>query len=202
MCVCKILRHLVTSEQRRPFSVVGFCVKGVSHFSFIAYLRHAETEGQVRTAQFWHFTFRIVCNITVCNLLFAVPTRTREPLTSARRRCKLLGTKQSGRELGARIRCMCCDAQPGRSCCGKGKKLFYQSRTICQRPWLLRDEFCLCVHRDTNSQLRIVAIFTVVDSQNLQQRNLPLFRCDSLITTVQIFTYRVSVVHYTQQSKH
>jgi len=38
-----------------------------------------------------------------------VTTRTREPLPSAGRRCKFPGTKQSGRELGARIRCMCCD---------------------------------------------------------------------------------------------
>jgi len=82
------------------------------------------------------------------------------------------------------------------------KKLFYKSRTLCQRPWLLRDDFSQCVHTDINSQFRIVAIFTVVDSQTLHQRNLPLFRCVSLITTVQIFMYRVSAVHYTQQSKH
>ena len=83
-----------------------------------------------------------------------------------------------------------------------GKILLYQSRTLCQRPWLLRDDFCLCVHTDIISQFRIVAIFTVVDSQTLHQRKLPLFRCISLITTVHNFTYRVSVIHNTQQSKH
>ena len=82
------------------------------------------------------------------------------------------------------------------------EKIFYNGRTLCQRPWLLRDDFCQCVHTDINSQFRIVAIFTVVESQTFHQRKLTLFRCVSLITTVQNLTYRVSVVHCIQKSKH
>jgi hypothetical protein len=85
---------------------------------------------------------------------------------------------------------------------GGNEKFFCHCLPQCQRPWLFRDGFCQCVHTDITSQFRIVATFTVVDSQTLYQRNPPVFRCVSLITTVQNFTYKVSVVHYTQQSKH
>jgi len=89
-----------------------------------------------------------------------------------------------------------------RALTGGTERLFCHCLSHSQRPCLFRDGFCQCVHTDITSQFRIVAIFTVVDSQTLYQRNLTVFRWVSLITAVQNFTYKVSVVHYTQQIKH
>jgi hypothetical protein len=51
VCVCLIVYDLETSTMRRPWSEFGCCVKGGgnSHYLFIAYRRHSETEGYLRT---------------------------------------------------------------------------------------------------------------------------------------------------------
>ena len=85
---------------------------------------------------------------------------------------------------------------------GRIEKLFCHCLSHCQRQCLFSDGFCQFVHTDINSQFRIVAIFTVVDSQTLYQRTIPLFRGLSLITTLQYFAGKVSLVHYIQQGKH
>ena len=59
---------------------------------------------------------------------------------------------------------------------GGTEKLFYQGLTHSHRPWLFRDGFCLFAQTDITSLFRIDAIFTVVDSQNLYQRNLWVMR--------------------------
>ena len=75
------------------------------------------------------------------------------------------------KELDFVTRCMCCDFSR-LTLAGGTEKLFYQGLTHCQRPLLFRDGFCLCAHTDTNTQFRIDVIYTVVDSQNLYQRDL------------------------------
>ena len=94
------------------------------------------------------------------------------------------GTPPVGREEGTNYRYsavlkgldvltrwMCCDCSRF-TIAGGIEKLFFQGLTHSQLPWLFRDGFCLCAHTDINSQFRIDAIFIVVDSQNLYQRNL------------------------------
>jgi len=68
---------------------------------------------------------------------------------------------------------------------GGTEESFCHCLSHCQRPWLFRDGFCQCVHTDINPQIHIFAIYTVADPQTLYQRNLPVFRCAFLITTVQ-----------------
>ena len=55
--------------------------------------------------------------------------------------------------------------------------------TVSVPGYLGTDSFSACIQ--INSQFRIFAIFTVADPQNLYQRNLTVFRCVFLITTVQ-----------------
>ena len=130
-----------------------------------------------------------------------MPTGPRETLPSAGQKVQITGTRQSGRcWVSGYVACVVTFSR--HTLAGGTEKLFYRGLSHCQCPWLLRDGFCQCVHTDKSSQFRIVAIFTVVDSQTLHQRNLPLFRCVSLITAVPNFTYIVSVVHYIEQSKH
>ena len=85
------MRNLVTSKMSFSWSEVGCCFKGGFSHSFIAYRHHAETEGQFRTAPCCHFTVRVGCNITVCNLLLSVPMVLRNPYRRQGRRYKLPG---------------------------------------------------------------------------------------------------------------
>ena len=66
---------------------------------------------------------------------------------------------------------MYCDFTRPAHAMGK-EKLFYHGLTHSQRPWLVRDGFCLCAHTDINRHICIDSLFTVVESQILYQRNL------------------------------
>ena len=96
---------------------------------------------------------------------------TAEPLQSAGEMVQITGTRKSRKGLEVRIRCMCCDFSRPAHATGT-EKLLFQGLTHCQRPWLFTDGFCQFVHIDINSQFRIDALFTVVDSQILYQINL------------------------------
>jgi len=182
---------------------LGCCVGGGGH-SFHYSLHNVivpKPKVTFARAPCCYFTFHTGCIITVCNLLLAVPDGSAEPPSRRRgRRYKLLvhGSLEGGKGPG-HVASVVNFSRP--TLAGGNEKLIHQGPTRCRRPWSLTDGSCQCVHTDVTSQYRIVAIFTVVDSQALYQRKLLVFRCVSVITSVTNFTNIVSVVNYIHQSK-
>ena len=164
---------------RRSWTEVVCFVKGVLSF-FIHCISASCRNWRICC----HFTFHTGCNITVCNLSLSVPTVRLNPSRRQGRRYKLPGLGSAERVCGPyTLRVFFTFIRPALA--GGTEETFYQCVTHSQRPWLLRDDFCQCVHTDITPQFRIVAIITVVDSQTLYQRNLPVFRWVSLITSLQ-----------------
>jgi len=182
---------------RQPWSALYCYVRGANcHFLFIAQRLRAQTEGYLRTGT--KLSFYIPHSLHH-NGMKPVPCSagwTAElPFRRRVRRYKLpgRGSTEGGRGPG-HVASVVASSWPALA--GGIEKLFHQGPARCRRPWSLRDRSCQRVHTDVTSQYRIVAIFTVVDSQALYQRILLVFMCfcNYLRTKFHIYSFSGSEI--------